>query len=376
MKLTRTIKLKLDILETEMLPTIQAYTKAYNLICQQGWQDSDYNTISLHHKTYKIVREQFNLPSQLAISAITKATESLKSVRSKIVKKKKATQPVSKQCSIRYDKNSITIWFDKERISILTVNGRKKFSIQVPEYFKQYITWKKCSAELFIRNHTVFLNIVMSTEKTDIPTTDHYVGIDRGIKKIAVTSEKQFFSGSKIKRITDKHEKLKSKLQSKGTKSAKRHLKKLSKKVNSFRRDVNHCITKQIVESVNTGSTIILEDLTGIRQNVKLRKKQRTEVHKWNFYQFEQFLKYKAEEKGIKIEHVSARYTSQKCSKCGHISHSNRKNQSQFKCTKCSYQLNADLNASFNIKQNYLDSISYLSRAVVNQPIVTSSKRR
>jgi len=373
MKLTRTIKLKLDIPEIEILSTVQAYTKAYNLICQQGWQDSDYNAISLHHKTYKTVREQFNLPSQLAISARTKATESLKSVRSKIIKKKKATQPVSKQCSIRYDKNSITIWFDKEKISLLTIDGRKKYPIQIPDYFKQYITWNKCSTELFIRNHTVFLNIVVSTEKTNIPTNDHYVGIDRGIKKIAVTSEKQFYSGSEIKRITDKYEKLKSKLQSKGTKSAKRHLKKLSKKVNRYRRDVNHCIAKQIVDSINPGSTVILEELTGIRQNVRLRKKQRTEVHKWNFYQFEQFLKYKAEEKGIQIEYVSARYTSQKCSKCSHISRSNRKNQSQFKCIKCSYQLNADLNAAFNIKQNYLDSISYLSRAVVNQPIVASS---
>ena len=373
MKLTRTIKLKLNIPESEILPTIQAYTKAYNLICQQGWQDSDYNAISLHKKTYYFVREQFNLPSQLAISARSKAVESLKSVRSKIIKKQKATQPVSKQSSIRYDKNSITIWFDKEKISLLTISGRKKFSIQVPEYFKQYITWKKCSTDLFIRNHTVFLNIAVSTEKTDISTNDHYVGIDRGIKKIAITSEKQFFSGSEIKRITDKHEKLKSKLQSKGTKSAKRHLKKLSKKVNRYRRDVNHCFAKQIVESVIPGSTIILEDLTGIRQNVRLRKKQRTEVHKWNFYQFEQFLKYKAEEKGIQVEYVSARYTSQKCSKCGYISRSNRKNQSQFKCVKCGYQLNADLNAAFNIRQNYLDSISYLSRAVVNQPIVASS---
>jgi len=373
MKLIRTIKLKLNIPESKMLPTIQAYTKAYNLVSQQGWVDKDYNAISLHHKTYKLVRKQFNLPSQLAISARTKAVESLKSVKIRLKKKQKISCPTSKQCSIRYDKNSITILFDKELISLLTIEGRKKYPIQIPKYFKQYITWNKCSADLFIRNHTVFLNIVVSTEKTNIPKTDHYIGIDRGIKKIAVTSEKQFFSGSKIKHITDKYERLKSNLQSKGTKSAKRHLKKLSKKVNRFRRDANHCITKQIVESVNEGSTIILEDLTGIRQNVKLRKKQRTELNKWNFYQFEQFLKYKAEIKGIQVEYVSAKYTSQKCNKCDHISRSNRKNQSQFKCSQCSYQLNADLNAAFNIKLNYLDSISYLSRVVVNQPIVASS---
>ncbi len=373
MKLIRTIKLKLDISEIEMLPTIGAYAQAYNYVCQRGWQDNDYNAISLHHKTYRTTREQFNLPSQLAISARTKAAETLKSIRTKRKKKQKVSCPVAKHISIRYYKKSITIKFEEGFISILTIDGRKKYPIQVPNHFKRYITWDIRSAELIIRNHTVFLHIAVSIEKTNIPKIDTYVGIDRGIKKIAVTSEKQFFNGSEIKRITDKYEKLKSKLQSKGTKSAKRHLKKLSKKVNSYRRDVNHCIAKQIIQSVNPGSTIILEDLTGIRQNVRLRKKQRTELHKWNFYQFEQFLKYKAEEKGIQIKYVSARYTSQKCSKCGHISRSNRKNQSQFKCTKCSYQLNADLNAAFNIKQNYLDSISYLSRAVVNQPIVASS---
>ena len=94
MKLTRTIKLKLNIPESEVIPTIQAYTKAYNLVSQQGWQDKDYNAISLHHKTYKNVREQFNLPAQLAISSRTKAVESLKSVRTKLKKKQKATCPV------------------------------------------------------------------------------------------------------------------------------------------------------------------------------------------------------------------------------------------------------------------------------------------
>ena len=154
MKLTRTIKLKLDIPEIEILSTVQAYTKAYNLICQQGWQDSDYNAISLHHKTYKTVREQFNLPSQLAISARTKATESLKSVRSKIIKKKKATQPVSKQCSIRYDKNSITIWFDKEKISILTIDGGKNSLFKFQNILNNILLGKSvllnCSLEIIL----------------------------------------------------------------------------------------------------------------------------------------------------------------------------------------------------------------------------------
>lgn len=370
MKLTRTIKLKLNIPKKDIIPTITAYTKSYNFVCQQGWKDKVFNGISLHHKTYSFTKQY--LPSQLAISSRTKATETLKSVKAKLKKKQKVSCPVSKQCSIRYDKNSITIWFDKKEISILTINGRKHYKIYIPEYFKQYITWTKRSAELFIRKHNIFLNIVVEKDISDIPINNTFIGIDRGIKNIAVTSNKKFYKGSKIKHITDKYEKIRGKLQSCGSKSAKRHLKKISKKVNCFRRDVNHCISKQIVSDINIGSTIVLEKLTGIRQNVRLRKKQRSELHKWNFYQFEQFLKYKAEAKNINIVYVNASYTSQKCNKCFHIDSSNRKSQSLFKCKKCDYQCHADINASFNIKNNYLDSKSSPGRAAVNQPIVTT----
>jgi len=160
-------------------------------------------------------------------------------------------------------------------------------------------------------------------------------------------------------------------LQSCGSKSAKRHLWKISKKENRFRTDANHVITKQIVKSLDKGTIIILEDLTGIRQTTRMRKKQRKNLNKWNFFQFEQFLTYKADEKGIAVKHVDARYTSQKCSVCGYISRANRKSQAIFKCKHCSFSLNADLNASRNIRQNYLDAIGYPDKVTVNPPIVT-----
>lgn len=97
-----------------------------------------------------------------------------------------------------------------------------------------------------------------------------------------------------------------------------------------------------------------------------MRKKQRRELNKWNFYQFEQFLTYKAQAQGIRVEHVPARYTSQKCSRCGEIRKANRKFQSLYACNSCHLSLNADLNASRNIVQNYLDSISYPSSGSVN----------
>ena len=46
---------------------------------------------------------------------------------------------------------------------------------------------------------------------------------------------------------------------------------------------------------------------------------------------------------------VPAAYTSQTCHQCGHIAKENRDSQAAFKCVKCGYEANADVNAAMNI---------------------------
>lgn len=401
MKLIRTIKLKLDADSQAFKPTVEAFTKAFNHVCQIGWHDKDYNGVSLHQKTYSATRTY--LPAQLACSARMKATEALKGTATAIKKRNKRLKdleqkrikypnrfyktpkeiscPQSKQSSIRYDARSYNIWFDRNEISLLTVDGRKKFKIDVPEYFKQYLHWRRCSADLFIRSNGIFLNIVFENDIPDAINNNNYVGIDRGIKNLVVTSDNQFYGGSHVKQIHRKYDRLRSKLRSvldKGKKSkrgVKRHLAKISHKANRFMTDYNHCLSKQIIASIPVGSTLVLEDLKGIRERVQHKKEQRRDFHRWSFYQLEQFLIYKAAAKGIAVAYVDARYTSLKCSKCGHIERGNRVIQSCFECKKCGFQLNADLNASRNIRFNYLDAIRALgsrkchpSRALVIEP--------
>jgi len=374
LKLIRTVKLKLDVLVSDLLPTFENYTKAYNFVCTTGWNDNDFNGVLLHHKTYQTVRTY--LPSQLAISSRTKATESLKMCLNRKRKNKKVRKPSSKLCSIRLDKNSFNIWVDKNRISILTVDGRKKYNnIKIPQYFQQYMSWKRGSADLFIRKNKVFLNITFSKEIEDpqINSTPYIIGVDRGIINIAVSSNNKFYKGAHVNKVCNKYNYLRKKLQQCGSCSAKRHLRKLSKKENCFRRDVDHCISKEIVTLLPENSIIVLEDLKYIRQRTKSWSKDlNRKLNSWTFYQLEQFLTYKAQMKRILIERVSAYYTSQKCSSCGFTHKDNRLNQPTFKCQKCNFQLNADLNASRVIELNYRDSKSYPKRLSVNEPIVTT----
>ena len=353
------------------LPTFQAYTYAYNHTCKVGWDQKEFNGVRLHHLVYQDLRQ--SLPAQLCTSARMKATESLKAGRIRLKKNKKTSCPKSKLCSIRLDSQSHSVWFNKNEVSILTKEGRQKsIKFQSYDYFDQFRDWRRKSADLIYRKGIVLLTFIFEKDIPDLnDTSETFIGVDRGIRRIAVTSEKQFFGGGHVRYIAQRYHRLRTELQSCGSRSAKRHLQKLSQKENRFRRDVNHCVSKSIVQSAPVGSTFVIEDLKYIRERCKQRKEQRGEFHSWSFYQLEQFLNYKAEGHSCHVEYVDPRYTSQKCSRCGHTMKSNRRNQSQFKCVHCGYALNADLNASFNIRNNYLDSIRHPSRTPVNESIVS-----
>ena len=364
MKLQRTIKLVLKPTEEQkqiLLETIGQYKFAYNHTCKVGWESETWNGVQLHKLTYYTIRDKTSLPSQLVISARVVATESLKSAIKRKRKGLKSRCPQSNNPAIRYDKRSYTVWLDREEVSLATVKGRQKFKVKIPNYFKQYLDWRVTSANLKYdkKLKKFFLNIIVEKEFPDVELIDFYVGVDLGLKNLAVVSTpdgkiNRFFDGGHIRAVSERYFGLRRRLASKGTPSAKRHLKKLSQKEKRFREHINHKVAKEIVGLVPAGGVIVLEKLKGIRKRIKTNKQNRRWIHSWNFAQLQQFIEYKAQTKGIIVVYVNARYTSQKCSRCGYVSRSNRIDQSHFVCKHCGFSLNADLNASRNIAKNYL----------------------
>lgn len=96
-------------------------------------------------------------------------------------------------------------------------------------------------------------------------------------------------------------------------------------------------------------------DLNGVRKaNIEkirnLRKGRRSSrsLGHWNYAELFDVLKGKLQESGVQINEVCPTYTSQRCSKCGWTRKGNRKLK-QFKCDKCGFSHDADLNASINL---------------------------
>ena len=176
---------------------------------------------------------------------------------------------------------------------------------------------------------------------------DGFIGVDLGIVNIATTSTGYQAAGRGLNRYRKRQLALRAKLQKKGTKSAKRLLKKRRRKEARHAKNINHIISKTIVtEAERTGRGIALEDLTGIRDRVRLRKPQRVALHSWAFAQLADFIVYKARRAGVPVVFVDPAYTSRQCAECGHIDRLNRVSQALFTCRGCGVVAHADRNAS------------------------------
>ncbi|HTI26605.1 MAG TPA: transposase [Kutzneria sp.] len=177
-----------------------------------------------------------------------------------------------------------------------------------------------------------------------------FVGVDLGIVNIATISDGDRFCGSRLTRYRKRQQRIRRRLQAKKTSSARRLLKKRRRKEARFAADINHQISKRIVaEAERTGRGIAVEDLTGIRARVRLRKPQRATLHSWAFAQLGGFLAYKAQRAGVALVRVDPAYTSQTCHACGHVDKRNRRSQAVFHCGRCDFVGHADHNAALNI---------------------------
>ena len=387
--------------------TLEQHTACFNAVAHEGFTTACSNGVELHKRTYYPLRTQYpDLPAQLVCAARVKATEAVKSALTWKVKKEqaypKAVEKAKKQsklipvfkpvlcphselAAIRYDQRSYWVKWNTMTCSLATVEGRIELPFTVPAHLVQYIGFQTCSTDLCFRKGRYTLHIVVSIPEPTVPPTTTIVGVDLGLNRPAVTSARQFLGEKRWKEQDRRTFRLKRKLQAKGTRSAKRHLKKLSGKQFRQRRDHDHILSKRIVQYTPPGATIVLENLKNIRDTSKMgrgkkeskKRDHKRRLHSWSFAQLYSFVEYKAQACGIRVVKIDPRHTSQTCSKCGYQARTNRRSQSVFHCRSCGYQLNADLNASLNIREKYLTSLAQdgtpvLSGSAVKGPLVST----
>ena len=220
------------------------------------------------------------------------------------------------------------------------------------------------------RNNKYFLHIAVTKDVPECSESNicNIVGIDRGINFVIATYQSNgnsnFVSGRKIKQIRAKYVELRKQLQKRKTSSARRRLKSIGQRENRWMQNINHCVSKALVNSNPKHTLFVLEDLTNIRNATeRVKRKDRYLTVSWSYYDLEQKIKYKSVLNESLTINTDPRYTSQTCPKCGHTEKNNRiKKIHLFKCKNCNYMSNDDRIGGMNL---YRKGINYLERNTV-----------
>lgn len=158
-----------------------------------------------------------------------------------------------------------------ENITITSVKGRLKITTEWSHNEQYSKMGKYGTATLQYKHNKWFINVPVDIIVDDVSIDDitNIVGVDLGLNFIATTYDSndntKFYSGKKVKHYRGHYKQLRSELQRKGTRSSRKRLLEIGSRENRWINDVNHCITKALVEQAPTGTLFVLEDLTGIR---------------------------------------------------------------------------------------------------------------
>lgn len=336
--------------------TMSAYVDACNFVSKHIFETHDLVQPSLNRALYQTLRSKFELRSQMAQSVIKTVI-----AKYKTIKKNQPNDWIEPNFKHpQYD----LVWnkdysLNEGYFSVNSLDGRLKLpyvSKGMEKYFNKDV-YKFGTAKLVKKHKKYFLHIPVTFEIEECLDSEiqNIVGVDRGINFIVATydskHQSKFISGRFIKRKRANYVAVRRSLQRRKTRSARRRMKLLGQRENRWMQDVNHVVSKALVEQNPTRTMFVLEDLTGIRAvTEKVHHKRRYVSVSWSFYDLEQKLMYKAARRGSKVIKVPAAYTSQTCPKCGHVEKSNRdKKKHRFCCKACGYRSNDDRVAAMNL---------------------------
>ena len=368
MEQTVTAKLQISVSPAEkqlLCETMRAYSAACSHVSRYIWNTRVLDRRRVHDGCYRQVREIYGLRSQMALSCERTVIARYKAI---LEDRKEWIRPVFRlpQLDLVWNRD-YSLDRSRDLFSVNTLAGR----IRVPfhrEGFERYFSdgCRFGTAKLVFRHGRFFLHVPVTYEVSELqkPEVTNVVGVDRGIRFLAVSYDSAgktvFYDGRAVKQKRAKYKALRRQLQQIGTPSSRRRLRAIGQREHRWIQDVDHCISKALVDSNPGGTMFVLEDLTGIRSAVeKVRVRDRYVTVSWPYYDLEQKLQYKALRNRQLVEKADAAYTSQACPKCGHTERSNRdKRRHLFCCRNCGYRSNDDRIGAMNLHRKGIELLS------------------
>ncbi len=359
---TVSVSCKLQVpveLRQEIDRTLQGFADACNQILEVAKRENCRNATKLHHLTYYTVKLTTGLKANHVCQAIRRVVGNMKAVKQ--VHKFRPT-------SLSLDGRVFTYRESDQHVGITLMSKRVWLPLSIGNYQLALLRGQAPTSATLVKRLSGDYYIQIAVELDTPPTgkTPRVIGVDLGRRDLATTSTNKAWNGSQLQATRDRYSRVRASLQSKRTRGSRRLLKRLSGREARFQKNINHSISRQLVnEAKAINAALAFEDLTDIRKSLNAQPRNKTERRKtnnWAFYQLRMFVTYKAVLAGVPVVFVPPAYTSQTCSRCHHVHPEKGKsyrNGKMFKCGHCGLEADADWNAANNIAA---------LGAVVNQP--------
>lgn len=346
--------------EMKLVMTMDSYADACNLASDFARDFGEEKPIAMHHVLYGPIRSSFGLRSQMACDVFRTVAANIQTIRT-IEKRtgKKGDYPQYRKGFCVYTSGR-DYSIKNGTVSLDTICGRVEIPFVCGKDAREAIFSRGNrigGARLRYKNGEYYLDVSVTFEinPPNVDSKPNIVGVDSGINKILAASGKDrdiIIGGGKIKNIRARYKALRQELQKKGTPAARRKIRKIGNRENSYTRDVLHCVSKALVQDYPENTLFCFEDLYGIRSvTEKVRLRDRYLFVSWPFDRLIQMVTYKARKNSQDVMLVTPDYTSQRCPVCGHIARGNRNRRTHsFKCRHCGYSSNDDRIGGMNLR--------------------------
>ena len=253
-------------------------------------------------------------------------------------------------------------------------NDTAKLKVKNKSVLIEKIGWVKTSEQLPMDikylnprvsydNKYWYLSVSYEQEFTQPELTDEVIGIDLGIKTLAVCSNGMVFENinktTKVRKIEKRLRRLQRSTSRKyeKNKEGNRYVKtcniiKIEKKIQLLHRRLKNIRDNHLHQTTNAivrtkPGKVVMEDLNvkGMMKNRNLAKA----ISQQKFYEFKRQMEYKCEKYGIEFIQVDRFFPSSKlCSNCGQIKKNLKLSDRRYHCD-CGLHIDRDLNASINL---------------------------
>lgn len=366
MEVNRSIPIIIEY-DNSLDKTVDAYMTVLGKLSPLGYNNgSPLPKLPLHYKAYHACKNIVS--AQMTENAIGHVAGAYASVK----KRHPAKKPFvfkSRVADYLIGKRGRDASFpDDGSISIWTVDGRKRYKFSIPNAFKSIFDncIEKDSLTVFERNGKLHATLCITIE---VPEQVGFlpVGIDLNETNAIVAADSDdrvFFESGKTYKVRNKRsfktrKRLQSKFankkaQKKDSRSLRRLLKRLSNKRLNCTKNFCRQTAKEFIDWVKPNSVLVFENLKSLsKKKMGFNKSLNRRKAFWPRSQLRQCIKNKAELRGIPITNINPAYTSQTCSKCGHLGERKRH---AFTCV-CGNVSHADVNAAINIRAKYAEVV-------------------